>query len=90
MQKQKTKSRAFGRYGMLSVDEKTARSSLPAHFSRLGFRSLAGAPLQKGAKVCLRGLSTTELNGVQGAVQYFIYSQICSCHSFVQVSSKRL
>ena len=36
------------RFGVLSTDEKTARSNLIAHFSRLGFRSLAGAPLQIG------------------------------------------
>jgi hypothetical protein len=56
------------RYGMLSVDEKTARSRLPAHFCRLGFRSLAGAPLGPGSKVRLSGLSTTELNGAEGTV----------------------
>ena len=36
------------RFGVLSTDEKTARLNLNAHFSRLGFRSLAGAPLQIG------------------------------------------
>jgi hypothetical protein len=56
---------------MLSVDEKTARLSLPAHFCRLGFRSVAAAPLQVGAKVRLRGLSTTELNGVEGDASFF-------------------
>ena len=37
------------RFGVLSTDEKTARLNLNAHFSRLGFRSLAGAPLQIGS-----------------------------------------